>query len=242
MEHEKYLRKFLSEHQNVVDGLKSVFEWLPNGSDPPKGVSVDFPALVSAAQNGERLYTRDTANEFHHFVFAAFVMFGHSLSLFGRAVYLSKDDGHALSSEACQNLLFALQAHTTLILYLITSSTFERHMKVFHNTLGLRELIPDFNRRDEYKSFGKRMRIWDHGVVTGRCSADSNPTSNLGTRESNARKADGKAAESDRGLGGGMDNAAKVNDVSPDFEAAENESAESSEEMEVRNTFRSCCT
>ncbi len=166
MTHEKRLRRFLSKHQNVVNGLKSVFEWLPDG-DSPKGGSIDFPALVSAAQNGERLYTRDTANEFHHFVFAAFVMFGHSLSLFGKAVYLSKD-GRALSSEACQQLLLGLQAHTTLILYLITSSAFARHMEVFHNTLGLRELVPDFNRRDEYKSFGKRMRIWDRGVVTGR--------------------------------------------------------------------------
>ena len=62
----------------------------------------------------------------------------------------------------------------TLILYLITSSTFARHMEVLHNSLGLRELVPDFDRREEYKMFGQHMKIWDHDVA-------------LGTRESSTK-------------------------------------------------------
>ena len=163
--HERYLRRFLAGHDNVVDGLKSVFEWLPVRASS-KGGSIDFQALVLAAKHGKRLYTQNTANEFHRFVFSAFVMLGHSLSLFGKAVYRSKT-GQALSSEALHRLFLGLQAHTTLILYLITSSTFARHMEVLHNTLGLRELVPDFDRREEYKTFGQRMKIWDRDVTLG---------------------------------------------------------------------------
>jgi hypothetical protein len=189
MTHEKRLRRFLSEHKNVVDGLKSVFEWPPvRGSS--KGGSIDFRALVSAAKLGKRLYTRNTATEFHHFVFAAFVMLGHSLSLFGKAVCLSTA-GHTISSEALQQLFLGLQAHTTLIVCLISSSAFARHMEVLHNSLGLRELVPDFDRREEYEKFGQRMKIWDRDLVTGRCPGN----------KASGTKADDSSGASDTAMG-----------------------------------------
>ncbi|KAF8342364.1 hypothetical protein F5887DRAFT_1215946 [Amanita rubescens] len=164
MTHDKRLCRFLSEHDNVVNGLSSIFEWLP-----VRGPSIDFQALAAAAKCGNRLYTRETANEFHHFVFAAFVMFGHSLSLFGKAVNLSRA-GHKLNSEgSLLQLFYGLQAHTTLILYLTTSSAFAKHMEVFQNILGLQELVPDFDERGEYRKFGESMKIWDHDLVSRRC-------------------------------------------------------------------------
>ncbi|KAF8342365.1 hypothetical protein F5887DRAFT_918801 [Amanita rubescens] len=191
MAHEKHLRRFLSEHDNVVNGLSSVFEWLP-----VRGPSIDFQALAAAAKCGNRLYTRETANEFHHFVFAAFVMFGHSLSLFGKAVTLSRDCREL--NSAIQQLFYGLQAHTTLILYLTTSSAFAKHMEVFQNSLGLQELVPDFDQREEYKKFGESMKIKDHDLVTERCSS-SNATPDLSTGASNA-KANDKAKANDAKL------------------------------------------
>ena len=115
MDHEKHLHRFLSEHDNMVNGLSSIFEWLPI-----RGPSTDFQVLVAAAKDGNQLYTRDTANEFHHFVFAVFVMFSHSLSLFGKAVNLSRGCGELNSKSALKQLFYGLQAYTTLILYLTT--------------------------------------------------------------------------------------------------------------------------
>ena len=142
-----------------------MFEWLPV-RESSKGGSIDFQALVLATKHGKWLYTQNTANKFHRFVFAAFIMLGHSLSLFSKAVYRSKT-GQALSSEALHRLFLGLHSHMTLILYLITSSMFARHMEVLHNSLGLRELVPDFDRREEYKTFGQRMKIWDCDVALG---------------------------------------------------------------------------
>ena len=43
---------------------------------------------------------------------------------------------------------------------------------MLQNSLGLLKLVPDVDRKEDYKNFGTRMKIWDHGVVTGRCTAN----------------------------------------------------------------------
>jgi hypothetical protein len=169
---EKRLVKFILTYPEIIDGLKYASVSWPEGApsdwEPPAQDLLHFDTLMTAIKGGtSQIYTRDTASDFHRFIYASFVTFGRSLRRFGKGIGLEKQGKLPLTSLYC--IFHALQAQAELLFTIITSSTFRVHIKVLWETdkLGIRDLIPDFSERDSYRTFGKRTSIWDYELITG---------------------------------------------------------------------------
>jgi hypothetical protein len=168
---EKHLVKFILSYPNIIDGLKyAAISW-PQGAssdwEPPAKDLLRFEALMTAIKGGApQLYTKDTADDFHHLIYASFITFGRSLRRFGKGIRLEKQG--KLSLASLYDAFYALRAQVELLFNIITSSTFRKHIEVLWETVGIQGLMPEFSERESYCTFGKQMLIWDYELITGR--------------------------------------------------------------------------
>lgn len=130
VDHEHYLVGFLSQYENVVEGLTFAFISAPQGSSndwkPPDKNFPHFQHLMSAIKQGKpQLYSKDTAEDFHRLVYATLVTFGRSLCRFGVELRLHGKDVTGEGLKKVSDCFAALRAQTELLVFLLTSSTFK---------------------------------------------------------------------------------------------------------------------
>jgi len=161
---EKYLVRFLLKYPNIIEGL---------GYASGPGC---FDALISAIKRGApQLYTKETADDFHHLVYAVFVTFGRALCQFGQ---LQKGKAPRTALEAPFG---ALRAQAELFLLILTSSAFKQHLEILWSISGPenQEEIPKFSEREEYLTFGEHMQIWDFELVAEGAHEDTGSDSEV---------------------------------------------------------------
>ena len=159
---ERYLVEIFTKYPNVIDGLK--YATTTKGADnlgaPAEGF-LRFDSLMAAIlQKAPQLYTKQTAEDFHTFIYASFVTFGRALRRFSRATGVKKKE---TSTDQLIEIFNALRGQVELLLFIVTSSTFKQHIEVFCDIdgLGILDLVPDFSERETYEKFGSGMMISD---------------------------------------------------------------------------------
>lgn len=228
VKNERYLVDIFSRYPNVIEGLKYASTSLPHGADsnwePPAEELLRFDSLIAAINNAApQLYTKETAEDFHMFLYASFVTFGRSLCQLCKAIGLEKQG--LLKPEANLRHIFnAFRGQAELLLFLITSSTFKKHIEVFCSIdgLGINDLVPDVKEREIYEKFGEGLKIWDYELVKGR-----KRKAPCGTVRTN------QATPESRGVGTGKES--QSTPESGDGNDDENES-----ELEVRSALSLC--
>jgi len=179
---EKYLVDFLHYYPEVVLGQVYASTRRPEGVtedwDPPVAELLSFSHLINAAEaafdSKKRsrskpvpLYTKETANDFHAFIFASFVTCTRSLYQFSRLAGQS-------SLADMESKFPALQGLIELLLFLITSSTFRKHIEVLDAIDGINNLVPRYEEKETYEEFGEFMQMWKKrsAKAGGRRTAD----------------------------------------------------------------------
>ena len=147
------LASFLCHNEHAIKVLRVV------GSRNSDRLPVD--ALMSAAQSGGAIHTKETAREFHHLLCAAFVAFGRSLRFFSKA--FKKHPKSCNSGEPPKELINPFKVmglYTRLLLCILTSSSFKTHIRCCTlQGADLKHLLPRYDRRDQYVTFAESNEI-----------------------------------------------------------------------------------
>jgi hypothetical protein len=119
-----------------------------------------FKHLASAAKSGVRpkkqaLYTKDSAESFHRFLFAALIMY---------AVYINKlrwaFENPELETMEEQKVIYLAKGFTRILTNILCSSSFKRHMRVITmDGKFLDCLMANPRNKDAYWKFGQQYNI-----------------------------------------------------------------------------------
>lgn len=128
----------------------------------------NFKLLVSTTKScawskKHTLDTKDSAESFHRFLFAALIMY---------AVFINKLHGAfenpALETEEEQNIIQLAKGFTQILANVLCSSSFKRHLRVMMDGKFLDCLMANPRNKDAYWKFGQQYNIisTDPGSVT----------------------------------------------------------------------------
>ena len=177
---EKYLVDVIFRYSNIIQGLMYANSIRPKEAesdwDPPAENLLHFDSLIAVVKSGApQLYTKETADDFHRLIYASLVTCGRSLRRLGWAI--------KLKNQQLEYIFNALRAQVELLLFIITSTTFQKHVEVLCETegLGINDLVPNYNERDAYEKFGVKMGILDRELITGRAQKNTPQPSGAGT-------------------------------------------------------------
>ena len=120
-----------------------------------------FKLLVSAAEScvhskTKPLYTKDSAESFHRFLFASFIMYAVSINKLRRAF-----ENPALNAIEEQEVIRLAKGFTRFLVNVLSSSSFERHMRVI--TLDGKYL--DYFKTDPALNSTYRMFGQDYDII-----------------------------------------------------------------------------
>ena len=119
-----------------------------------------FMHLVSTAEScadskTKPLYTKDSAQSFHRFLFAVLVMFAVSINKLRRAF-----ENPALDASKEWEAIRLAKGFTRLLVNVLSSSSFERHMRVItRDGKFLDCLMANPRNKDAYRKFGQQYNI-----------------------------------------------------------------------------------
>ena len=147
---DRTLIAFIRNNSSLMTGLNHVAERV--------GRQGSFPSLMLAVKSDTMaIYTEETCDDFDNLFFIAFVSFGRSILNF-RVLHRSYQNTNeqAVYNDMMEDAFQMLEASTRLLLCIITSKAFERHMDSFA-TANFQDLIPRIDMKRAYEREAFRL-------------------------------------------------------------------------------------